>query len=1157
MVAAGSDEPSPRPEVTAGTITEPVVRPRTKKPKHVKRTIADLAVIPESSSLDEQNPMNDPAVLNSPVSVDQSSVDVRKKPKRSKIDKSQMRIRTKPDRSRVSLQDEPAVPMESELTPEPSEELAGTEVEGMHEPSDADLEQLERSNAAETVPPVYTLQQLMAMATSGELARVLGQTTINSSEPSPAVQTIHEPPSPEVVDCSEDEPEAEPTIPSNLASRAMGQIPVGVPPPPQGPLGSAAWVAYETKMRMKDRETRLSEELVSALGQPEAVVPCPQWQLNAVGKPHQRRIVPRPEGWPVQSLLHTLSAPDLYTIWHTSRQEGILLSQRTEPSTCPVPGVPGKFIPSGWVTEWNFLYMEYLKERSKHRAIETDSVVDIATFKKWWDQPKRPQSVTRGLLQYTFPEPGEVPQWPTLTQAQIKAAFTRLVQNPEVLDAIRGALEELAEFEEMLRIQWEYFDQLNEMHGLPPVEPRDRRVLLKLPNQPYEPGVQPFQTAKSKKKVDWETTPPALPAQSPAAASTSQPVQNPPSADIVGGVIPGITISTKTPYASALKTPRPALNPGQTMGPPMSREPQRRRTEETLGSVDRRTLEQIYLDSCHDTGTEPVFDIRYTLRLQDQGMNTPQASNEPNPNQHAVPTVEPVNVPNMVPATGTSDDPEIIEPPVADECPSTTPDMEADLLGRNNANISQSRMDAQTKAKATLAVMDVVDPDCPLPVVAGCRFAVSDYLAHGMISFSDKQYVAFEKALVTFVENGEESWENWSFRVREYCRNLKLTPDQSWRMGNSLLPLKLKELVRSYCSKRLFTGFCWSTWSAFVCKATERVNSVTIAKQEMADLKFQKDESISQFIGRFDRIVLKAKARTDGIEAAMTPSTVLTYLNKLFQQPGEHGPHWFTQQWTPRFNVVYASLKRKTQMGCDTSKSGKRYSIEECNEMIDDVISELCDFACETCEANLDATNELANLQTPTAETPRNSGAVGTAMTATRSIRGGRGSRGGRAGGRTVLAVTGGIINDSNAGGSNQDGGSAHGSSQGRGSSRGRSPGRGGQRPQADTTDYSANWVNFPVPPPHLHMTPQGQAMAEHGLCTFEHAAAQKKEKKCAGCGRLFEFCKTVKYCPGVAPDKKGSVAQRSALLWVQRNPERARQQQEERAQRDAGRRGQ
>ena len=117
MVAAGSDDPSPGPELTAGTSTEPVVRPRTKKPKHVKRTIADLASILESSSLDEQNPMNDPAISNSPVSVDQSSVDVRRKQKRSKVDKSQMRIRTKPDRSRVSLQDEPAAPMESELTP--------------------------------------------------------------------------------------------------------------------------------------------------------------------------------------------------------------------------------------------------------------------------------------------------------------------------------------------------------------------------------------------------------------------------------------------------------------------------------------------------------------------------------------------------------------------------------------------------------------------------------------------------------------------------------------------------------------------------------------------------------------------------------------------------------------------------------------------------------------------------------------------------------------------------------------------------------------------------------------------------------------------------------------------------------------------------------
>ena len=780
----------------------------------------------------------------------------------------------------------------------------------------------------------------------------------------------------------------------------------------------------------------------------------------------------------------TLEPTDLYDSWFTSRKEGISLSQQTEPSTCPVPGVQGKFIPSRWVTEWNALYMEYLRERAKYRTIDTDSVVDAASFERWWRQPKRPEAVTRGLLQYNFPNPGEVPQWPMLTQAQVKAAFTRLVQTPAILETIRDALEELVEFDSLLETQWEFFDQLNELHGLPPVEPCQRKALLKLPTNRYEPGQQPFQAVKPKKKVDWGATPPPLPDQSAAAASSSRPaqaappVQTPPPAAAEAGVIPGITISTRTPYASALKTPRPALNPGQTMGPPISREPQRRRTEETLGSVDRRTMEQIYLDSCAEAGIDPVFDIRYTLRVQDQGMSTPQVSsvpdlnNEPNLNQINVPASAPANVPNEIPATETSDDPEIVETPVADECPSTTPDMEADLLGRNDTNISQSRMEAQTKAKDTLAGMDMVDPDCPLPDKAGCRFAVSDYLSHGMISFSDRQYVAFEKALETYVENGEETWENWSFRVREFCRNLKLTPDQSWRMGNSLLPLKLKELVRAYCGKRLFAGFCWNTWSAFVCKSTERVNSVTIAKQEMADLSFQKGETISQFIGRFDRIVLKAKARTDGIEAAMNPSTVLTYLNKLFQHPGEHGPDWFVSQWTSRFNVVYASLKRKTQMGCDKSKSGKRYSIEECNEMIDDVISELCDFACETCEASTDAMNELANLLPPAAETPRNSGAAGTAMTTTRSIRGGRGSRGGRAGGRTVLAVTGGNIGDTNAGGVNPDNNSAHGSSQGRGSSRGRSPGRGGQRQQTDTTDYSSGWANFAVPPDNLYMTP-------------------------------------------------------------------------------------
>ena len=319
MVAAGSDtDPSQEP-VTA-SVPEPSVRPRTmKKPKNVKRTMTELAVVPESSSLDEQNPMNDPAIANSPVPVDESTIDVRKKRKRSKGDKSRMKIRTKPDRSRVSLQDEPAAPMESELTPEQSEEFAEAEMEGMHDPSEAVLEQPARTNAVEAVPPVYTLQQLLAMATSGERARVLGQTTITTSEPSPAVPVNHEPLVPEVVDCSEDEPVAEAATTSNLASRAMGQTPVdaGPKPPPQGPFTPADQLKYDAFMRIKERNARLSEQLSNTLNQPqpEAVDPCPQWQVNGIGKPPGRRAIPRPAGWPSQSVLHTLEATDLYIIY--------------------------------------------------------------------------------------------------------------------------------------------------------------------------------------------------------------------------------------------------------------------------------------------------------------------------------------------------------------------------------------------------------------------------------------------------------------------------------------------------------------------------------------------------------------------------------------------------------------------------------------------------------------------------------------------------------------------------------------------------------------------------------------------------------------------------------------------------------------------------
>ena len=74
--------------------------------------------------------------------------------------------------------------------------------------------------------------------------------------------------------------------------------------------------------------------------------------------------------------------------------------------------------------------------------------------------------------------------------------------------------------------------------------------------------------------------------------------------------------------------------------------------------------------------------------------------------------------------------------------------------------------------------------------------------------YSSKEYIAFAKSVETYKENSSETWGNWAFSVREFCRNLHLPPDQSWRMGNSIFPKKLKEMVVNYVGKRSFTGFC-------------------------------------------------------------------------------------------------------------------------------------------------------------------------------------------------------------------------------------------------------------------------------------------------------------------------------------------------------------
>ena len=189
----------------------------------------------------------------------------------------------------------------------------------------------------------------------------------------------------------------------------MGRIPVDSPRPSQGiPPREFSQERYEGLLRIKEREARLAEQLSNTLNQqqPKAVIPCPQWQLYGTSRPSGRRAIPRPDGWPAQDLIHTLEAADLYDGWFAARKEGILLTQQTEPSTSPVPGVHGKFIPSRWAIEWYALYMEWLKEKAKYKMIDSDRVVDTDSFEKWWRQPKRPEAVTLGMLQYTFPEPG-------------------------------------------------------------------------------------------------------------------------------------------------------------------------------------------------------------------------------------------------------------------------------------------------------------------------------------------------------------------------------------------------------------------------------------------------------------------------------------------------------------------------------------------------------------------------------------------------------------------------------------------------------------------------------------------------------------------------------------------------------------------------------
>ena len=82
-----------------------------------------------------------------------------------------------------------------------------------------------------------------------------------------------------------------------------------------------------------------------------------------------------------------------------------------------------------------------------------------------------------------------------------------------------------------------------------------------------------------------------------------------------------------------------------------------------------------------------------------------------------------------------------------------------------------------------------------------------------------------------------------------------------------------------------------------MCESLSHKNSVTVAKQEMANLDFLPGETVAHFINRFERIAQRATASSDGVEDLVKPATVLTYLNQKFDNPGVNGPAWFLPFW--------------------------------------------------------------------------------------------------------------------------------------------------------------------------------------------------------------------------------------------------------------------
>jgi hypothetical protein len=446
-----------------------------------------------------------------------------------------------------------------------------------------------------------------------------------------------------------------------------------------------------------------------------------------------------------------------------------------------------------------------------------------------------------------------------------------------------------------------------------------------------------------------------------------------------------------------------------------------------------------------------------------------------------------------------------------------------------------------------LAQANLVDPKCPLPVAINNKVAAADYLMWNMPKVCGFAYKAVMLNHKEYKEKGDITWDNWSFAVRDTCRNLGWSHDQSWRVATRLLPDNLQSHVYDMVQSKGFQGFCWNTWSLLVCKHTDQMNAITVAKHELATLAFNDNEQLPEFLSRFLRIVQKASVDSNGIEDPLTPLAILTHLNRVISNPGKKGPGWLVNSWKQQFSVVFGALRMKNTMGINDK--GARYTLAECDANVLEVVSGLVEYLRNLHETRQTTTNDInvlyANTKhkvdildltgepapshtspskfkfgkrkhnlthTPGVNNPV--AAVVTYKSAPKKAVSCRGSQPwpgqaneGKSGGWTKPQHTAVL------------------------SSAAMLAGPASELPEIPALD--PKWAQLKALPPGVYLSPHAQAAVEYGVVPCDVAVERYKRHHCAACNRPRMECPKQQECIGLPPPQLPEIVKRSRYLWI------------------------